>query len=315
MSLGLYVVVGAAAVAYALTLLCTPTYLVHERGVVLVTGASSGIGRDAALHLAAKGYDVFAGVRKERDAQDLRETDKTERLHPVILDVTKEAHQDAVLEKVVQHMQRSNLPFVGLVNNAGVGGTGPVEYTDMDTFRWVMEVNFFGVVGLTKKFIPLALENQGRIVSVSSVAGRLAWEFFGAYTSSKFALEAFSDSLRRELFYQGVSVSLIEPGFVMTPIFEKNNAAVDESFDHIPEDALVRYGAAKVRDSFNKGVELADSTQVTSDVIYHSLNSPNPRSRYLCANIQGIPSSVAVPIFEALPKAISDKLFYYMNRM
>lgn len=188
------------------------------RGAVVVTGASSGIGRETARRLAASGFRVFGSVRREEDAAGLR----AEGLEPVLMEVTDSASVAAARDAVLAALGET--PLVGLVNNAGAPAAGPLELLPLEELRRVLDVNVVGVMAVTQAFLPALRRSGGRIVNMSSVSGRIAMPFAGPYAASKFALEALSDSLRRELLGSGVRVMLIEPGSVRTPIWDKVQA-------------------------------------------------------------------------------------------
>src|SRR5689334_6739039 len=173
---------------------------------ILVTGASTGIGRATALELARRGATVYAGVRDPAAVDGLG-------LTPVELDVT-DAEQVAALSTRLERLD-------GLVNNAGIAVTGPLEHLPLDEVRRQLEVNALGQLAVTQACLPALRAARGRIVNMSSISGRVAFPMFGPYAASKFALEAFSDSLRRELRGSGVDVVVIEPGGVTTPIWER----------------------------------------------------------------------------------------------
>ena len=173
--------------------------------VILVTGASSGIGREAALQLAAKGHKVYGAARRENQIPA-----PVTGLH---MDITDEASVDAVLKSILEKEGRLDV----LVNNAGYGFFGPLEHVPLEEGRKQLEVNLFGLVSLTRKVIPLMREQGGgRIVNISSVAGRMCFVFGGWYNISKYAVEAFSDVLRMEVKPFGVDVAIVEPGWAQT---------------------------------------------------------------------------------------------------
>jgi NAD(P)-dependent dehydrogenase (short-subunit alcohol dehydrogenase family) len=151
-------------------------YAVAQNGVVVISGASSGIGRHAALHLAEKGYVVFAGVRKETDADSIRQL-QVKGLHPVLLDVTKHDSCVAAYQTVKQFSQENKIPIVALVNNAGISRRVPAEIHQLNDIRRVFDTNFFGMVDLTQVFIPALRESKGRIVMISSLAGLVGTSF------------------------------------------------------------------------------------------------------------------------------------------
>lgn len=182
---------------------------------VVITGASTGIGKGCALALDKLGARVFAGVRKEADGAALQ-AEASERLTPVMLDVTDGDQIQAAVRLVQEGMGDAGV--AGLINNAGIGVGGPLEFIDLDDLRWQMEVNVIGPMAMIRAFMPLIRQGKGRIVNISSIAGRSATPFMGPYSASKHALEALSDPLRVELRLWNIHVSLIEPGAVQTPI-------------------------------------------------------------------------------------------------
>lgn len=184
-----------------------------DGGAVLVTGSSTGIGRATAARLDRAGFSVFAGVRNRGDAEAL-EAEASDRLEPVILDVTDEATILATRERIDQV---TGGRLHGLVNNAGVVVGGPVETMDLDALRRQLEVNLVGQVAVTQQMLPLLREAGGRVVLMSSVGGRMSLPYLSAYHASKFALEAIGDALRMEAKPFGVGVSLVEPGSIRTP--------------------------------------------------------------------------------------------------
>ena len=180
-------------------------------GSVLVTGASTGIGEATARRMKAAGWEVFAAARKDGDLERLR----GEGLTPLKLDVTDAGSIAAAKAEV------GGRKLHGLVNNAGVAVSGPIEHVPLDELRRQLEVNLVGQVAVIQAFLPNIREAKGRIVNVSSIGGRIALPLVGPYAASKVGLEAVSDSLRRELRPWGIHVSVIEPGAVVTPIWEK----------------------------------------------------------------------------------------------
>jgi NAD(P)-dependent dehydrogenase (short-subunit alcohol dehydrogenase family) len=175
----------------------------HES--ILITGASTGIGRHLAETLAAKGYHVYAGARKDKD---LAELDAIDNITAVRLDVTKQDQVDAVVELI----REKGTGLYGLVNNAGVGGGDEVVDTPVEDQTFVYAVNVEGVYRTTKAFAPLVIESKGRIVTTGSIAGTLSWPGGSAYSGSKHWIEAFTDALAGEMEPLGVSVSVVEPG-------------------------------------------------------------------------------------------------------
>ena len=260
-------------------------------GAIVVTGASTGIGAHAAEALARKGWVVFAGVRSEAGAAAVRALG-VGTLLPLVIDVTKPASRAAALAAVEAELaERGGLPLVALVNNAGISRSGlPLEVEPEAHTRDTFETNVFGALATTQAFLPLLRASRGRIVMVSSVAGVLGGvPTMGSYAASKHALEALSDTLRRELAPAGVSVSVVEPAFVRTSISASNAAAfegdaaaalarAEESYPWI-----IRPGGAKR--SGTSDVERGDSPQVTTDVIAHAIESARPQTRYVVASV------------------------------
>lgn len=173
-----------------------------DRGLVVVTGASTGIGSATALHLRELGFSVLAGVRRDEDAERVRDSGLT----PVRLDITDPEQLAAARAEV------GDRPLAGLVNNAGINIFGPLEFVGIEDLRRQFEVNAVGQVAATQVFIDGLRPGGGRIVSVGSISGRLATPMTGPYAASKFALNAITDTLRRELALQGVDVIMVEPG-------------------------------------------------------------------------------------------------------
>jgi NAD(P)-dependent dehydrogenase (short-subunit alcohol dehydrogenase family) len=247
-------------------------------GTVVITGASTGIGQAAAIRLAAIGFDVYAGVRSDADAERLR----TAGLQPLKIDVTDGDSIAAAAELVRGAVGAAGL--AGLVNNAGIAVSGPVEFVPIDAWRQQLEVNLIGQVAVIQSFLPLLRTARGRVVNVSSIGGRIALPLAGPYAASKFALEAVSDSLRRELRGQGVAVSLIEPGAVKTPIWEKGLATADDLEAGMPPEADALYGHL-VRALRREVGQIVEDTGIdpseVADEIAHALTARKPRTRYL----------------------------------
>jgi NAD(P)-dependent dehydrogenase (short-subunit alcohol dehydrogenase family) len=192
----------------------------HGRGGVVVTGSSSGIGRASALRLAGNGFQVFAGVRKVADGAALRYDagDVGDCIIPVILDVTDAASIAAAADEVTRRL--GGRPLAGVVNVAGVGMAGPIEYVTPAELRGMFEVDVFGQIAVIQAFLPLIREARGRIVNISSVGAHIAMPFGGVLGAAKSALGILSDALRLELRPFGVRVITVEPGAINTPAVE-----------------------------------------------------------------------------------------------
>lgn len=187
-------------------------------GAVLVTGASSGMGKACALRLDQEGYTVFAGVRKECDAHMLKQV-ASSRLIPVILDVTDERTIAEAFQLIRETVGPSGL--VGLVNNAGVGVTAPIELVPLEELRRQFDINVIGQVAVIQAFLPLIRAAHGRIINISSVGGETTIHFGGPLCASKYALESINDALRMELHPWGIYVALVVPGSIHTPAVDK----------------------------------------------------------------------------------------------
>ncbi len=226
-----------------------------DQKAVLVTGASTGIGRNVTERLAAQGYLVYAGARKDAD---LKALGAIKNVQPVKLDVTSTADIAAALDTIT----KAGRGLHGLVNNAGVGTLGPLTTMTVEEFDLTMGVNVRGPFLVTRAFAPLIIAQKGRITTIGSISGILAGRGSGAYSMSKHAMEAFADSLAAEMEPQGVRVSVIEPG----------NYNSD-----IAKNAVGRLGGdAKIADRsrFKEPDEVADA-------VMHALFDPNPKRRYM----------------------------------
>src|SRR5215471_8175082 len=185
---------------------------------VFITGASSGIGHASAMLMAEKGFLVFAGVRKPEDAERVERQGRG-RVFAIHIEVTDETSIRAAVEQVSGRVKGHGLD--GLVNNAGIGIAGPIEYLPMDVLRHQFDVNVFGQVAVTQAFLPLIRQARGRIVNMGSVGAHIAMPFGGALCASKSAFRSLNDALRLELHPFGIFVSMIEPGAIRTPAVDK----------------------------------------------------------------------------------------------
>ena len=249
-----------------------------SRGAVVVTGASSGIGRAVALRVARGGYRVLAGVRAAPDGERLRA--ELPGVEPVTLDVTDEGHLGDLVA-LVERTEPGGLS--GLVNNAGIVVVGPVEGLSVAQWRAQLEVNVLGAVAATTALLPSLLRGRGRVVNISSAAGRVALPLFGPYAASKFALEAFSDSLRREVGPHGVRVTVVQPGVVATPAFAKTLPVAEAGFAALAPDVADRYRRqiASTRRGALQGPARGLAPQAVAAVVERALTAPRPRARYV----------------------------------
>lgn len=252
-------------------------------GAVLVTGASSGIGRACALHLAACGYRVFAGVRRDDDAALLEEMGAG-RIESVRLDVTESAHIEAAVKQIESRVGEGGL--AGVVNNAGIAVAGMLEFLPIEDLRRQLEVNVIGVVAVTQAMLPLLRRTltaggRPRIVFVGSSSGYLAAPLIGAYNASKFAIEGICDSWRQELAPFGIDVTLIEPGAIDTPIFEASNRDAADRLAKLPADAQALYAplVTSVQDTMARRVGAANPARTVALAVEEALRAERPRTR------------------------------------
>lgn len=267
---------------------------------VLVTGASTGIGESCALWLEANGFRVFAGVRKPQDAEALVAQSKG-RLTPVFVDVTNAAS----VADAVRQVHDLSPSLDGLVNNAGIAISAPVEFMGLDDLRRIFEVNTVGQIAVTQAFLPLLRPAGGRIVMMSSISGKVSAPFFGAYSASKFALEALSDSLRRELKPWGLHVAVVEPGNIRTPIWKKGAAWGEDMRAGLPQEALSLYGTRL--EGLLRYVRAQDGVgsppEDVARAVEHALTSPSPRTRY----VVGRDAKMAALLLRLLPDWAVDR--------
>lgn len=258
-----------------------------NRSSVFITGASAGIGEACAIRLDQEGWRVFAGVRREEDGQALQ-AKTSERLVPILVDVTKEEHITQAAALIADAVGDEGLQ--ALINNAGIGIGGPLEFLPMKEFRMQFDVNVFGVLAVTQAFLPIIRRGKGRIVITGSVAGRLSGPFSGPYAASKFAVEALSDSLRVELQPWGIRVILIEPGAVRTPIWEKTRNFSARLKKEFPKEAFEFYGPAieKMDKIVDMSERIGDPPDKVARVISKALSARRPKARYLVARLARI---------------------------
>ena len=239
---------------------------------VLVTGASTGIGREIAETLAKNGYFVYAGARKQKDLDALNEIDN---IQAVRLDVTIQEEIDAAVETV----RKGDKGLYGLVNNAGVFIGGPLIDVDVEEVKWLMDVNVFGVYRVTQAFAPMIIESKGRITTIGSISGTLSGKFSGPYSMSKHAIEAYTDSLAAEMEKFDVRVSVIEPGNYDSQIAntalrrmrEKDYAQPGAYFAEELEEWMSRPWD---RSQYKSPAEVAEAA-------LHALGSDQPLLRYM----------------------------------
>lgn len=270
---------------------------------VVITGASKGIGRATALHLDKLGYRVFAGVRKEEDGAALK-AESSDKLTPIIIDVTKQETIDAAAEQV--RVAVGDAGVYGLVNNAGIAVPAPMEFIPIDEMRWQLEVNVIGQLAVTQAFMPMIRPAKGRIVNMSSIAGRIVAPMNGAYHISKYALEAMTDAMRMELTEWDIEVVAIEPGVIITPIWETTFNTVERLIKMMPPQFEELYGerVEKLRKAAEEGVSKGIPPEKVAELVETILTVTRPRPRYLIGSDAKFAGRFIVP----LPARIKDRL-------
>jgi len=267
---------------------------------VVITGASTGIGKACALWMDREGWRVFAGVRKEADAAALR-AEASERLTPVFVDVTDAASIAAMAAEVTEAVGEEGLH--GLVNNAGMATGGVLEFVDLNELRRVLEVNVTGQLAVTQLLIPLLRQARGRIVMMSSMAGFSSTPMIGLYAASKHALEALTDALRLELHPWGIHVLSIQPGTIATPIWGKALSFAEDVVPTYPPKAMKLYGPL-VEAMFKS---LAKITGIPADAVaqavFHALTAATPKTRYVVGQNAKIRAWI-----ERLPDRLRDRV-------
>ena len=273
----------------------------QDRGFVVVTGTSTGIGAATALHLAHERFHVFAGVRRQQDGDALR-AQADDGVTPVIIDVTDHSTIEAAKATVAKVVGDRGL--AGLVNNAGIAKPAPIEFQPLDDFRTQLEVNLFGPVAMIQAFLPQIRRGGGRIVNVGSIGGLLVLPLNGAYSASKFGMRAVSDALRLELRQWNIHVSLIEVAPVKTAIFGKTYAELDALEGTLGKAGYGLYEeqAAAVRTATEKAAADADPPLVIAKAILDALTSDKPKTRYLVGH-----GGKQVAVAAALPDRARDK--------
>ena len=270
-------------------------------GAVLISGCSTGIGRATALHLDAQGFTVYAGVRKESDAEALRK-EGSERLQTLQLDVTDPQAIRAAAESLGTELGDQGL--AGLVNNAGISVNGPLEFIPLDELRRQLEVNTVSVVAMSQAFLPLIRKARGRLVHIGSIGGRNATPMLGPYSASKFALEAIAEAQRRELGPWGIEVVLIEPGAIKSAIWEKGLSDSEQMLANgSPRELeLYRPGMEALQKAAVKLAASAIPALEVAKVVEKALLLRRPRPRY----VVGPDAKVQALLARLLPDRLRD---------
>ncbi len=275
----------------------------ETRGAVVITGASTGIGEACALRADELGFAVFAGVRKEADGESLQRKG-SDRLTSVFIDVTDDASIASAAATVAKAVGDAGL--AGLVNNAGISVPGPLEFMPVADLRRQIEVNVIGQIAVTQAFLPLLRKRRGRIVNIGSISGKLATPFLGAYAASKFAMEALTDSLRMVLRPWGISVSIVEPGSIATPIWDKGQATVNEIVEKLPRQARDFYdpAIAAMRRAADKTARAGIPPYAVAKAVAHALTAKKPKTRY----VVGRDAQLQAALAKVVPDRMRDWL-------
>lgn len=272
---------------------------------VLVSGASTGIGRATALYLARQeGFQVFAGVRTAKDAE-LIKLENQHNVIPLILDVTDENTILRAMHRINKITEKRGLYAV--VNNAGISLSCPQELAGVEHIRSQFDVNVVGLMRLTSACIPMIRQNHGRIVNISSGAGRMATPLMGVYSATKFAVEGLSDALRVELRPWKIPVVVVEPGFVASDIHRKNDADMENLLANLPHSTPLEYRSmiTAFQAMNRKLVPNATPAEVVAQTIGMALTIDCPATRYAV----GADAKAMSLLYRLLPDRLKDLLF------
>src|SRR5215475_9267389 len=265
---------------------------------VLVTGASRGIGKSIVEHLAARGWDVLAGVRNERDAAAVIALNP-QQISSVILDVTDAGHIAALSESLPERLD-------AVVNNAAIVVSGPMETVTSDEWRKQLEVNVIGQLAVTQAVLPRLRKSRGRVVFISSVNGQLSMPLIGAYSASKFALEAAADALRMELRPWHIDVAIIEPAQTDTDMWRTADDMVEQAEAALTAEQRELYArhVAGFRKMIPVSRKLAVPAEKVSAVVEEALTARRPRPRY----VVGVGPKLQVALMTNLPASLRDRV-------
>lgn len=300
--------ISIAVVIVAIDWLSHPAFASPDRDypqkAVLVTGASSGIGRNIAETLAADGYLVYAGARKQADLDALN---KIPNIQAVRLDVTRQDEIDAAVETV----RAGGKGLYGLVNNAGILTLGPITEIDEDELAWILNVNLMGVYRVTKAFAPLIIESKGRISNISSIAGILSGRFWAPYNITKHALEAYTDDLAAEMALFDVRVSAINPGNYKSEIGTAEAAALAKKPYSQPSSVYAKYIAEDIEYMSDRGM-YKEPDDVTA-AVKHALFDAAPKANYLVVPNEQEARWTIGKLIEEMAELNSDQEYSYSD--
>jgi len=283
---------------------------VPHKKTVVITGASSGIGRASVSRMVQSGWRVWATVRKTQDGDQLR-SDFGTSVTPVIMDVTNRASVTAAAEQVASLLRDSGLD--GLVNVAGVGKVGPVEYMTQDDLQEIFDINVFGQIAVTRAFLPLLRTASERIVNISSVGAHIAIPFGSLINATKSAFGIFNDTLRLELHPFGIHVAVVEPGAIKTPAVVKTLGDPDAVIRSLPPKGAAQYGDM-LREFAGRAYERemnGSSPDVVAQAIQDALTAKRPRPRYRVGKHANLLAALAA----FLPDRLLDKIRFRITGM
>ncbi|MDO0929851.1 SDR family oxidoreductase [Streptomyces sp. TG1A-8] len=264
--------------------------------MILITGASTGMGAATARELARRGFHVLASVRRQSDADTLRSAG----LEPVLLDITDPEQIASVSKRIAD--DPAGRPLRAVINNAGIAINAPVEVLSMEQWQRQFDVNFFGHIAVTKAVLPALHASGGRVVNISSIGGRIAMPTYGAYAAAKFAMEAMSDSLRRELAPHGVQVVVVEPGGVKTEMTGHGIERANDTIATLSPTQRSRYGEL-LQAIINQATSFTDSglsAEAAALVIAKAATARRPRTRYTIGR--------DAAVLTRLSRILSDKM-------
>jgi NAD(P)-dependent dehydrogenase (short-subunit alcohol dehydrogenase family) len=268
--------------------------------LIVVSGASTGIGAATARHLASRGYHVLAGVRRDEDAEAIRD----DRIEPVTLDITMPEHIITLAHRIADDPQKR--PLRALINNAGVEINAPIEVLPLDIWREQFEVNLFGHIAVIQALLPALRGSLGRVINISSVGAEATLPIYGAYAGSKAALESASDALRREVASQGIQVVIVQSGGVQTPMADKSGPLSLRLAENMSPEHRALYGelvssTVKFQSAFLKRAITAEKAGAK---IAKIAITRRPRTRYAL----GPDAAFTLPLNRMLSDRLMDRV-------
>lgn len=271
----------------------------NSQEIIVVTGASSGIGAATAKRLAILNYHVLAGVLSENEARNI----ESKNIEPIVLDITKEQDIKRLADRL-QSLETGGSHLRSLINNAGIEFNAPFELLPLSEWRKQFEVNLFGQVAITQRLIPFLRESKGTIVNITSVGGKVAMPNYAAYAATKFAFEAVSDSLRRELHDQGIKVAVVEPGGVQTKM-AAYSGDLSLNFEKTMSDENKKLYSKLIKSavaSQSNFLKHAVSAHSAGNKIAKIATKTNPRAHYSL----GMDAKMTLPLARFFPTFVVD---------